>query len=267
MTHPDDASAAPQALSFGSDADGYDAGRFDYPEAVYARLATLGLGAGARVFEIGAGSGIATRRVLAAGPARLVAIEPDSRLAALLADRIAGIEGAQIATGPFETAEIPEDAYDLGIAATAWHWCDTGAASARAARLLRPGGHLVLFWNIYRPLSGYDAFDTAAAPLFVEAGEDRAALARSLPDLPAYAQALSVAGFDAIETTTLPWTAPLDAARNRALYASMSMIRALEPAARTRLLDGLQHLAETRFGGTVERQFRTELLTARRASP
>jgi protein-L-isoaspartate O-methyltransferase len=76
--------------TFGDDPEGYDQARPDYPRELFARLAErCGLLPGARVFEIGAGSGLATRALLAAGAGGLLAIEPDPRLADYLRTTIA----------------------------------------------------------------------------------------------------------------------------------------------------------------------------------
>jgi SAM-dependent methyltransferase len=70
---------------YGSDAPGYDTGRPDHPAEVYEILASrCGLRAGASVVEIGAGTGLVTRRLVAAG-AWVVAVEPDQNMAAPLA--------------------------------------------------------------------------------------------------------------------------------------------------------------------------------------
>lgn len=49
--------------------------------------------------------------------------------------------------GTAEATGLPDRCADLVTAAQAWHWFDTGEASAEAARLLRPGGMLALLWN------------------------------------------------------------------------------------------------------------------------
>ena len=44
--------------------------------------------------------------------------------------------------------------FDAVIAAQAWHWVDPVAGATAAARALRPGGRLVLFWNAVQPPPG-----------------------------------------------------------------------------------------------------------------
>jgi hypothetical protein len=65
---------------FGNDPLAYANGRPDYPEELYHRLRIrCELGPGISAFEIGAGTGLATQRLLALGVSRLWAIEPDPR--------------------------------------------------------------------------------------------------------------------------------------------------------------------------------------------
>src|SRR5688500_8013511 len=114
-----DTSRAGWASSFGIDPAGYDHGRPDYPDLVYDRIReACGLGAGTRVFEIGPGTGIATRALLRHGAAALTAIEPDPRLAAFLATANGADDRLQIINATFAEADLPEAAFDLGIAAT-----------------------------------------------------------------------------------------------------------------------------------------------------
>ncbi|MEO1776397.1 MAG: methyltransferase domain-containing protein [Pseudomonadota bacterium] len=262
MTASDDT----QALSFGADAAGYDAGRLSYPEALWQRLAGVGLGQGARVFEIGAGTGLATRRVLGAGAARVTAIEPDPRMAERLATLPDPACALVAVVGRFEEATLAPGAYDLGVAATAFHWCDSAVASAAAFAALRPGGALALFWNVYQTVEGQDAFSRAAAGLLAEADDDgaamAAAIAASLPDLPRYRAALGAAGFQPITTETITWQAEHDSTGMVALYASFSVVRGLPQAARDRFLEGIRTLAEGRFGGRLKRTYHTPLLIA-----
>ena len=139
-----DHEAAPSLLSlrqearaiYGSDAAGYDAGRPDYPAEVYEILAArCGLRAGASVVEIGPGTGLVTRRLVAAG-ARVVAVEPDQNMAVHLAAAVSS--DVEIIPGTFEQAPLRHDKFDLAVAATSFHWVDQG--NRAAARMPPRGG-------------------------------------------------------------------------------------------------------------------------------
>jgi hypothetical protein len=74
--------------AFGGDPGGYDAARPAYPDWVFDFLCErCGLAPNAVTFEIGAGTGTATRRLLL-GANPLLAIEPDARLATFLRETI-----------------------------------------------------------------------------------------------------------------------------------------------------------------------------------
>ena len=136
-------------IAFRGDAAGYDAIRPAYPDWVYQVLCErCGLGTGVATFEIGAGTGTATRRLLEPGADPLTAFEPDARLAAYLGERCVS-PPLRILVQPFETAALDDGIFDLGVSAASFHWLDEDAALAKAARVLRPGG----WWGLERVLA------------------------------------------------------------------------------------------------------------------
>ena len=82
--------------SFDEDPDNYQAARPGYPRRVYEVLADYGLRPGARVLEIGPGTGQVTRPLVAAG-ASVLAVELGGRLAARLRTNLAGDEAPETA--------------------------------------------------------------------------------------------------------------------------------------------------------------------------
>jgi len=92
-------------MSFNRAASTYHRGRPPYPDAVFDLLAErCGLGPEARLLEIGAGNGLATGPLLAAG-AHVVAVEPGKELAAILAAEHSG-DRLEIAIADFESADL-----------------------------------------------------------------------------------------------------------------------------------------------------------------
>jgi hypothetical protein len=59
----------------------------------------------------------------------------------------------------------------------------------------------------------------------------------------------------------------LDAAQVRTLYEGFSHIQRLPQARRDKLLDDLMEIAQTRFGGRVERNMTSAVYLARRKDP
>lgn len=147
--------AAPNAFGLGGAAVGehYDAVRPSYPEtAVDWVLEGVAAGRGLDVVEIGAGTGLFTRLLAARSAARVrtvTAVEPSAAMRAVLDRDVAAPSDGRVCSvdGTGEATGLPEGSADVVVAAQAWHWMDPAAASAEAARLLRPGGRLAAVWN------------------------------------------------------------------------------------------------------------------------
>ena len=93
------------------------------------------------VVELGAGTGKLTRAVAALG-VRIVAVEPDPRMLAVLREN--GLEGVE---GSAEA--IPFDAGAAGavVAGSSLHWFALERALPEIHRVLRPGGRFGFGWN------------------------------------------------------------------------------------------------------------------------
>ena len=253
--------------AFGGDPANYDSARPPYPEATWQALrARAGLRAGIDILEIGAGTGLATRSLLAHRPRRIVAVEPDPRLAAYLAENI-GDPRLEVVGEPFETAPLEPASFDLVASATAFHWLDPIPALRCIRELLRPGGHVALWWNIFGEPGRTDAFHEATTHLF--AGHPTSPSGGGTVRLPfgldsaARGADFAAAGLVADPAEVIRWTLRLDAHAMRRLYATYSNVTALPPEARKRLLDGLVEVAEQQFGGAVERNMATAIHIAR----
>ncbi|MFF5234262.1 class I SAM-dependent methyltransferase [Dactylosporangium sp. NPDC000521] len=129
------------AESFGVDAGRYDRTRPAYPEALIARIAATA--PGPDTLDVGCGTGIASRQLQAAGRT-VLGVEPDPRMAAF-----ARTTGVDVEVSTFESWNPAGRSFDAVVAATAWHWVDTPAGTAKAAEVLRPGGLLAAFWHTW----------------------------------------------------------------------------------------------------------------------
>ncbi len=128
------------AVGFSRAAEVYERARPSYPaEAVDWMVEVTGLGPGYTVVDVGAGTGKLTR-LLAPTGARVVAVEPVAEMRAL-------IERAEVLEGTAEALPFPDGAADVVTVAQAFHWFELDRALPEIHRVLRPGGHLALFWN------------------------------------------------------------------------------------------------------------------------
>jgi SAM-dependent methyltransferase len=133
-----------RAASFGPAAEAYDRIRPSYPVPALAwALAPLGPGAW-RIADIGAGTGIMTRLILAAGH-EAIAVEPDAQMRERL---VHTTPGATAVDGSAESIPLPEGSLDGAVAAQAYHWFDRDRAPAELARVIRPAGVFAAVWNV-----------------------------------------------------------------------------------------------------------------------
>jgi SAM-dependent methyltransferase len=133
-----------RSRSFDAVAAEYERHRPEYPEAALRWAAQrLGLERGARVLDVGAGTGKLTRGLLALG-LDVVALEPG---APMLEQLRAAVPAAEALEGPAESIPLPDRSVDAVFAGQAYHWFDRERALPELHRVLNPGGGLALLWN------------------------------------------------------------------------------------------------------------------------
>ncbi|PTL84513.1 class I SAM-dependent methyltransferase [Vitiosangium sp. GDMCC 1.1324] len=132
-------------VDFGRTADDYVKHRAGFPERFFERLAREGvLRSGLRAVDLGTGTGTVARGLARHG-CQVTALDiSDSMLEGargLAADERLSIDFRR---APAENTGLPDGSADLVIAGQCWHWFDREAAAREAARLLVPGGRLVI---------------------------------------------------------------------------------------------------------------------------
>jgi SAM-dependent methyltransferase len=156
--------------TFNAAAASYQGSRPDYPAELYDDLLELtGLTPPADLLEVGPGPGKATLPLARQG-FRITAIELGADLAEQARHNLAAFPGVSVVTTPFEEWRA-EDAYDLVYAATAWHWIDPDVKYAKAASVLRPGGHLAVWGAGHAFPKGFDPFFIEIQQVYEEIGE------------------------------------------------------------------------------------------------
>jgi SAM-dependent methyltransferase len=126
--------------SFGAVAADYAALRPGYPPDAVAFL--LG-DQPRRVLDLGAGTGLLTDVLLAAGH-EVVAVDVSEPMLGQLRGRLPQVATA---TGGAEAIPLPDDDVDAVVAGQAAHWFEPAPAAAELRRVLRPSGVVGLLWN------------------------------------------------------------------------------------------------------------------------
>jgi len=122
---------------FSAVAADYANARPEYPEALFAWIASIARASG-RAWEAGCGSGQASRG-LAPHFDALFATDPSAAQIA----QASGPANVTFAVEPGEHCSLPDASVDAVCVAQALHWFDRNAFFAECARVLRPGGVLV----------------------------------------------------------------------------------------------------------------------------
>ena len=124
-----------------------------YPEGVLTLLRDRGwLKRGVQVADIGSGTGIFSSLLLDEG-AEVFAVEPNAGMREA-AEAMLGHHALfhSIAASGEETT-LADHSMHLIVSAQAFHWLDRKRARSEFNRLLKPGGRVVLIWNVRQTAS------------------------------------------------------------------------------------------------------------------
>jgi SAM-dependent methyltransferase len=141
MTEP---SWEDRSLSFGQEAQSYDAYRPRYPREAVAWVLEAATRPVREVADVGAGTGALTS-LLVSMNLDATAFDAD---AAMLDQLRLSVPGVPAVVAPAEVLPLNDTSVDAVTVAQAFHWFDPVAAAKEFARVLRPGGVVGLFWNL-----------------------------------------------------------------------------------------------------------------------
>jgi SAM-dependent methyltransferase len=228
---------------FDRNAAQYEQARPSYPaEAVAHVVGHGGIGPGRRVLDLAAGTGKLTRVLVPTG-ADVVAVEPVPGMRAQLA---AAVPSVAVHDGTAEDLPFPDESLDAVTVAQAFHWFDAPVALGEIRRVLRPGGHLFLVWNVRdRDVDWVKRF----GELLIDGDGDGArGLGRPYDSYyhVDYAVVLAAAGgYTPVERWTHRWEQICDEDMLVVRAASVSVVGALPDDERAVVLDRVRDLART----------------------
>ncbi|CAN5683951.1 class I SAM-dependent methyltransferase [soil metagenome] len=156
------------AVGFGTSADAYERGRPGYPDETVAFVKELLGGPDAEraaVLDLAAGTGIFTGALVDAG-IEPVAAEPVEGMRSILQRSLPGIT---VVAAVAESIPFAGCSFDAVMVAQALHWFDPSRALPEIARVLRPGGMLVIAFNVR---DGTDALSAGLAEIWEEYRSD-----------------------------------------------------------------------------------------------
>ncbi|WP_189014169.1 class I SAM-dependent methyltransferase [Paenibacillus marchantiophytorum] len=132
---------------FSNRVDVYVKYRPTYPLAMMDYLYTVvGLQAGSRVADVGAGTGIFSSLLLERG-SLVTAVEPNQAMRSAAIQSLANQLNFQAVSGSAEATGLPDQSVDFIVCAQSFHWFDRAATQAEFRRILKPGGQVILIWN------------------------------------------------------------------------------------------------------------------------
>jgi len=141
--------------NFGAAAGDYARFRAGFPDSMFERLAAAGFcSGGMKVVDVGTGTGTMARGYARRG-ADVIAIDPDERLT-LEARQLDAAENVRIDYRKGKAEELPaaDATADVITAGQCWHWFHGRKAAAEFARVVRPGGGVVIAHFDWLPLPG-----------------------------------------------------------------------------------------------------------------
>jgi SAM-dependent methyltransferase len=250
------------AGSFGSVAQAYERGRPRYEPHV---IATIGEAAGGpRILDVGAGTGRLSGPLLEAGY-DVVAVEPLDEMRAILAGHI-GAERAL--SGRAEALPLDDASVGGAVCSDAWHWFDHVRAADELARVVTPGGGVVVSFSYPTWEDADDAPDWYRDLRVVYTALPKREHPAFRADFTAQAGLEGHPLFDELQSRNVPFVHHTDREGIVAHWASMSFVATLPDAQHEELLRELDRMLARRGIDEVDIPYRAELwITRRRPAP
>jgi SAM-dependent methyltransferase len=249
--------------TFNQAAELYNEIRPRYPEALFDSLErAASLPTKARLLEIGPGTGQATKPLAERGY-NITAIELGAELVAVARHELRQYTNVQILTGTFEDIALPNNAFDLVFAATAFHWIKPGARFQKPYAILKPNGHLAIIHTNHVSDGQSDAFFKMSQPIYNRYFENTG----KPPKLPKSStikpSELDTKLFRLTHFECFPLVITYTAQQYANLLNTYSPTLALPEQKRAAFLHDIAEFIKHRFNGKIDKHFLMSLTIAK----
>ncbi|MCL2406404.1 MAG: class I SAM-dependent methyltransferase [Defluviitaleaceae bacterium] len=108
---------------------------------------SVGVNDAVTVADVGSGTGIFTRQLLNIG-SKVLAVEPNGDMRTVAEKELSSYKNFISINGTAEATALAAVSVDFITVAQAYHWFDQIKFKAECGRIIKPGGKVVLVWNI-----------------------------------------------------------------------------------------------------------------------
>lgn len=260
-----------ERVSFNNVPEIYDRARPSYPAPLFDELfrylrAALDMSE-PRVVEIGPGTGQATASLLERG-ARVTAVEIGPEMSAFLRQKFVGNARLEVINAPFEEAELAMGAYELVVAATAFHWVDPALRFVKSHDILRPRGTLAVIMTNQIESDVDRGYFARVQPIYLRYRPDEQKTELQGEDVvPAeYDEMLSSGLFDDVTLQRYRWDQTYSTAAYADLVRSYANTQMMEPGPREALIADLCAVIDAEYNGSVTRPLVITLTMGRKGN-
>ena len=254
MVEKSDLDRKKDSQSFNKVAGLYDQFRPDYPRPlVDSVIASSRLPEGGRILEIGSGTGKATRLFASLGYA-IHCIEPGRQLATVAARNLQAFPLVTFEITRFEDWQEQPAAFELVMSAQAFHWIPAEIGYPKAARSLKPGGALALFWNMHPGFHGQVAEDLES--IYRKIAPELASADDSIEEtIQERTEEITQSGcFGPVSVRRFPWSCTYRTREYIGLLNIHSDYIFLPARSRQRLFAAISTVIDA-YGGSIEREY------------
>ena len=252
--------------SFNRVAKDYDEVRPGYPEELIEDVIEITeFPRNGRILEVGCGTGQATTQLARRGY-RLLCLDIGASLLDITRKKCEGYPNVEFLNASFEEWEPGSEPFDLVVSATAFHWIRPKIGYPKAARVLRNGGHIALFWNLHpTPYSGFfDDVQEVYRRIVPEWRDPRErpgteARIRQIKD-----NIEETFMFDKVTVKRYPWTRVYGRGQYLKLLDTYSDHLRLDDGRKSELYSGIGALIDEKYEGKVNRPYLSVLFIAQK---